>query len=337
MTSVAVVGATGFTGRKVAHELVRRGANVLLVGRNEAALTVLAGGLRSAVDVAVADLGDTEALAAAVDTVAVVVNCAGPFVRCGPPVIEAALSAGRDYVDTSAEQRFIASLFDDVDERARARGITVVPSAGFFHLPAEATVRDLLSGMDEATEVDVVYAVRGWNFTPASTEAIGLSAGQSFLRYRKGHWVPSDAPESTQRTTDAPDCEAVFEFPGGEIMTLPRVARLRDLRVWMTSSTFASLGSDGDPAVGDTSSFAIHVTVLGAGWRRAATMRGREIYSVTAPLAAEVACRLAAGVGRNRSGVIAPSEFCGLSRVLELGAPYELEFDGSYHSEAGDS
>ncbi|WP_131785770.1 hypothetical protein [Frankia symbiont of Coriaria ruscifolia] len=48
-------------------------------------------------------------------------NCAGPFLELGEPVVRAAIAAGCHYVDTSAEQMFVKGVFRRPHRRRRAR------------------------------------------------------------------------------------------------------------------------------------------------------------------------------------------------------------------------
>src|SRR5689334_15567863 len=94
--AVVVYGATGFTGRLICNELVRRKITFAVAGRDREKLTALSGSLGTAQpEVLVAALDDAPALEAAIARGRVVLACAGPFQRMGTPVREAALKAGR--------------------------------------------------------------------------------------------------------------------------------------------------------------------------------------------------------------------------------------------------
>ncbi|NBH08523.1 saccharopine dehydrogenase NADP-binding domain-containing protein, partial [Amycolatopsis sp. SID8362] len=93
MTSVLVYGAYGLTGRFVVTELRERGFTPILSGRDAAKLP---GGRPASVD-------DPTALDRALDGVAAVINCAGPFAATALPLASAAIRAGVPYVDVAAE------------------------------------------------------------------------------------------------------------------------------------------------------------------------------------------------------------------------------------------
>jgi hypothetical protein len=99
---IALYGATGFTGRLVARELRRRGADILVAGRGRDKLEALSADL-GGVPIAVASVDDPGALRSLLGPCAAVVACAGPFPLHGEPVLAAAADTGTHYLDTTGE------------------------------------------------------------------------------------------------------------------------------------------------------------------------------------------------------------------------------------------
>src|SRR2546421_149290 len=95
---IAIYGATGHTGRLVAAELLARGQDTVLAGRDADALKALAASFD--VPAAVAPLDDPGALRALAEDATVLIHCAGPFSVTGEPVARAAaqLSAETDRI-----------------------------------------------------------------------------------------------------------------------------------------------------------------------------------------------------------------------------------------------
>ena len=120
---IAVYGATGYTGRLVAAELRRRGAEAVLAGRNRPKLEILAEDLGGGLAIQEASLDDSAALRELLDPCAAVIACAGPFRLHGEPVLAAAVETGTHYVDTTGEQPFMLKVFEDYGPSAeQARG-----------------------------------------------------------------------------------------------------------------------------------------------------------------------------------------------------------------------
>ena len=115
MEPLAVVGATGYVGALVCEYAREAGLPLRLVGRRREALEARA---RADEEVRVADARDRDALVAAVRGSFAVASTAGPFVAVGAGPVEAALDARVHYLDTSAEQAFTRTVYDEYGARA---------------------------------------------------------------------------------------------------------------------------------------------------------------------------------------------------------------------------
>ncbi|MET0761963.1 MAG: saccharopine dehydrogenase NADP-binding domain-containing protein, partial [Thermoleophilaceae bacterium] len=132
---IAVYGATGYTGRLVAAEVLRRGADAVLMGRNAAKLEIVAEDLGGGVETRVAALDDAPVLREARASCAAVISCAGPFSDHGEPVLRAAIEAGIHYLDTTGEQTYIRRAFEEFGPEAQGAGVALLPAMGFDYAP----------------------------------------------------------------------------------------------------------------------------------------------------------------------------------------------------------
>ncbi len=145
MTQVWVLGGTGRVGRGMAERLTATGVEPVLVGRD-------AGRLRSAAERfghATYVAPTLEAAAAGIRDArpAVVVSTVGPFGTSAPPVVDACLAAGSDYVDLANDLAAVTALLDRQADAERA-GRTLVTGAGFGVVATESVVVWLCSGPD---------------------------------------------------------------------------------------------------------------------------------------------------------------------------------------------
>jgi short subunit dehydrogenase-like uncharacterized protein len=161
MRPIVLFGATGYTGRLVADELVRRGVHPLLAARNADAVAKLGeelGGLETAV----ADVSRPETIRALVDEYTVLVSTVGPFLRWGDPALDAAIDAGAAYLDSTGEPPFIREVFEQRDQPARASGATLVPAFGYDFVPGNlAAALALDRAGEQAAKVSVGYFITG--------------------------------------------------------------------------------------------------------------------------------------------------------------------------------
>jgi short subunit dehydrogenase-like uncharacterized protein len=141
---VAIVGATGATGRPLAERAVARGWRVRLVGRNRRALDEFSRALGDAEWWTLRDLTERE-LATALEGASVVVNLVGPFSSSTRVVLAAALASGAHYLDIANEYAPAAHVLGR-DRAARERGVTLMPAVGFGTVATEGLAAHLADG-----------------------------------------------------------------------------------------------------------------------------------------------------------------------------------------------
>ncbi len=303
---VTVYGAYGHTGRFVVAELRDRGFVPVLAGRDAGRLTAFASG--TGLDARPAAVDDAAALDRALVGAAAVVNCAGPFATTAAPVIEAALRAGIPYVDVAAEIEANLDTFAHFADRARAAGVVVVPAMAFFGGLGDLLATAAMGDWKAAAEVHVAYGLSGWHPT-AGTRAAGAVSRQR----RDGRRVRYAGGRLEYRRDDLPSLEWPFpepmgprrvlgEFTMADVVTIPSHLAVPDVRTYMTVEAAGDLASPDTPAPiavdrrgRSAQTFLVDVVVRSGGRERRATVSGRDIYAVTAPLVAEAVDRILAG------------------------------------------
>jgi short subunit dehydrogenase-like uncharacterized protein len=227
--TVAVYGASGYTGRLVAREVVRRGLDLVLAGRNAEKLRRVADEAGLDAPVRAAAIDDRDALRHALGDCAVVINCAGPFSRYGEPVVRAAVETGTHYLDTTGEQRYMKRIVDRYDDAAAAAEVAVVTAAGFDYVPGDMLCRLAARDHEPLTELVVAYAVRGVGVTRGTMHsALEIMKGGD-LAYVDGDWRPA-GPGPLRASFNFPEPvgrQPVGKYPSGEIVTVPRHTRTR--------------------------------------------------------------------------------------------------------------
>lgn len=310
--SVAVVGANGHTGTFVVAELERRGLTPVAVGRDRARLAARGFGDRG-VSTRVASIEDPASLERALAGVAVVINCAGPFLETASAVATAAVRAGAHYLDVTAEQASVTATLDAFHTRAQQAGVTVVPAMGFFGGLADLLCSAAAGGSDRIDEVRIAIALDRWHPT-AGTRSTGRRNTARRLVVEAGDLTPvADPPSRTTVEFAAPfGAQAVTEVPFSEVPLIARHLPVRRLRTWLTESALRDLRDPSTPppepqdASGRSAQrFLVEVLVTSPDGTRRASARGRDIYAVTAPLVVEAAQRLVNGE-RRRSGAFPP-------------------------------
>jgi short subunit dehydrogenase-like uncharacterized protein len=132
---IAVYGATGYTGRLVVAELARAEADFIVSGRSPEKLEALREEFELQTPARAARIDDHASLRGLLGDCAVVIDCAGPFVKYGEPVLSAAVETGTHYLDTTGEQPYMKMAFERYGPGAARAGVAVIPAMGFDYVP----------------------------------------------------------------------------------------------------------------------------------------------------------------------------------------------------------
>lgn len=239
-----IYGANGYTGRLIAREARQRGLAPILAGRG-AAVAALAQELGWAHRRF--DLADADAVRAGLDGIGLVLHCAGPFSATSAPMLEGCLSTGTHYLDITGEIDVFAHCHAQ-DARARARGVVVLPGAGFDVVPTDCLAAMLKRDLPTATHLVLAFEAGGGPSPgTAKTSVEGLGKGgrvridgevrrvplawktRSFTRDglpRTAMTIPWGDVYTAQVSTGIPNIEVYMAVPPA---TIARVRRLRRL------------------------------------------------------------------------------------------------------------
>jgi short subunit dehydrogenase-like uncharacterized protein len=234
--TIAVYGASGYQGGLVLAELVRRGADFVLAGRNPERLAAIAAEVGCAeAPRRLAEIDDHDGLVAAFHGCELVINCAGPFTPTGPAVVRAAIASGCHYIDTAGEQPYVKRVFDAFAADAERARVAVVPAVNDGCVPTDLVahvVADRLGPIDEITVTHVI--VGGGGMSRGSLRSLNAMAGTieaGGLVYHDGDWRagPPAGRARVARVTLPGDGEptAVMPCPLPEVVTIPRHVRVR--------------------------------------------------------------------------------------------------------------
>ena len=359
---IAVYGATGYTGRLVAAELRRRGADFVLAGRNRAKLEILAEDLGGEIAIRDASLDDPAALRALLEPCAAVIACAGPFQLHGEPVLAAAVETRTHYLDTTGEQPFMRKVFEDYGPQRRAGGVALVTAMGFDYVPGDMIAALTAEGMGRSTRScsPTRYGLRrhpghgavgagddGRRRRGVARRRAGLGAAERRARelgLPGAGRPPADGPlpgrRAHHRAAARPDpagADAAHRLDGDLPAARPPGRPAGDGAVPARHAHAAAAGAGGagpspagGPERGEPPQEPFHDRLRGAAGlaRRRGTVTGSDLYGLTARTTVEGALRCAAP-GYDRRGALAPSQAFDPGEFLGalggFGVEYEVE------------
>nr|WP_257231708.1 saccharopine dehydrogenase NADP-binding domain-containing protein [Streptomyces sp. Rer75] len=244
---ILLLGATGYTGRRVLRELLARGEKPTLVGRSRTKMLTLADRFEAELPVAEVDLTSSAHLTRLLGPSDVVVSTVGPFMQLGMATVTAAARAGARYFDSTGEGPFARRVLLELDSVAAARGATLVPAFGYDYVPGNlAGALALEQAGERACHVEIGYFItrsgRGselhyrstlrdsWDLTTGGTrQTLVAAAAEDGFAYR------SPRPGASSRLVDERAAKRVLTFryagvrrpamtvPGTEHLGLPEV------------------------------------------------------------------------------------------------------------------
>jgi short subunit dehydrogenase-like uncharacterized protein len=129
MNRLMIYGAAGYTGRMATANAKAAAVDVVLAGRpqDEEKLATLAAEMDAEYRLFAVD--DVPARDGALSDIAVLLNCAGPFMRTAQPLMQTCLAAGVHYLDIAAELDSYR-LAERYDQDAQAAGVMLLPGSG---------------------------------------------------------------------------------------------------------------------------------------------------------------------------------------------------------------
>jgi short subunit dehydrogenase-like uncharacterized protein len=311
---ILLLGATGYTGRLVAHELRATGVPFALSGRDADALARLGEELGGGVETHALDLASPAALGDILRPGDGVINCVGPFIDRGEAVIQACISARAHYVDVTGEQLFMWRVRERYREAAEEAGVTVANAMAFEYALGDCAIALAARGMKTPLRsIDVIYAWRN----PASSRGTRRTAlrmiGRRGRMLDRGRSVRS-AQGARQRDVvlASGDPLRAVTFTSGEMLTVPEHVEVETLRGWAVVGAgtaalaplvspflplllpifrpfiepFVTRRPDPDEAERASSRFTIRAELHDrTGVRRPVEVRGRDPYAVSAVVA----------------------------------------------------
>ena len=143
-----IYGANGYTGELITRYAVERRMRPVIAGRNGAAIKALAE--KHDLEYRIFSLDETEKLDAALNEVAMVLHCAGPFSITSRPMGEACLRTKTHYTDITGEIAVFEACAA-ADAKAKEAGIMIMPGVGFDVVPSDCLSVHLKNMLPSAT------------------------------------------------------------------------------------------------------------------------------------------------------------------------------------------
>ncbi len=336
--NIGVIGATGITGQKIVQALCVRGYSVLIGGRDHKALQRMSSVFGDACVAQPVDLTSRESLLDFLQRVPVVIQCVGPFVRWGLPIVDAAIEAKTHVVDISGEQAYALACMQNFHTLALDAGVCIVNGAAVEGGVADALATQICKNRKlRPRNITVLTKMRGVLPSPASIASFagvlhgpmwdlrgGILQEKEFGyrqercrgpegKRRRGLWIPGIETILISRHLPARNVGSFFDVSGFPRVLLAKfAARLLHDSPERVIEILAKLMPRWLPV--GAPSFSITVTVEGdlettpgKCASRSETLVGLDPYVATARIAMTVAEHLCQKGEAESHGIVSPA------------------------------
>ncbi len=231
-------GANGYTGALIAREAVRRGLRPVLAGRNAQTISALANEL--GLEYRVFPLEDRAATLAALSMAPLVLHCAGPFVYTAEPMMEAALHANTHYLDITGEIP-IFEMMAAKDADARARGVMLLPGAGFDVVPSDCLAAHLKRRLASANRLTLAFkGLGGVSRGTATTMIEMMSRGTMGMVRRNGRLTDVPFAWKIREVDFGRGPRPCVSIPWGDVSTAYYSTNIPNIEVYMAISALSN-------------------------------------------------------------------------------------------------
>nr|AAT12302.1 hypothetical protein [Antonospora locustae] len=185
---IVVYGAGGYAAKHIVRELVSERAKIALAGRNTKTIERNIADIKGAERIPIIRCLP-ETIHCITEKTRLLLNCAGPYIFSGEPIVKACIDTNTHYMDITGETFFIEQVRNKYDEEARRRGLYVINCCGFDSIPADIGVEHLKAALGVPAEIMSVMRLRNayLNRTTYDSLIFGLKNASETKKLRCQH------------------------------------------------------------------------------------------------------------------------------------------------------
>jgi len=228
-----VYGANGYTGKIIAERAAARGLRPVLAGRREDAIRPLAEKLK--LDYRIFDLSDLASTDRALEGIAAVLHCAGPFSATSKRMVDACLRSKVHYLDITGEIFVFEALHARSREAVEA-GITLLPGVGFDVVPSDCLAASLVKSLPEAIELEMAFAAQGGALSKGTLKTMVEHWEKGGAIRRDGKIVSVRQAHISKEVRFSDKTRSVAAIPWGDVATAFYSTGIPNITIYVASS-----------------------------------------------------------------------------------------------------
>jgi short subunit dehydrogenase-like uncharacterized protein len=317
---ILVLGATGYTGRLITAHLLKKGQPFAIAGRSLTRLIELQTSLNLPRHTLLLEADPTrpETLTALFrPEIGVIINCVGPYTTFGEPVVRAAVEAGIHYLDLSGEQAYLAHIIEKYAELARQKGCAIIPGCGLEYTMTNWAAALAAQDLEPLESLWTATATGGVKTSQGTKLSLFQALAKPGLSWKDGRVAVKSAASTLRKVNFPPPFGPGWTIwaPFGELVTIPRHIKVQNMASFMRFNRFlalilwlfspllplisrlagpfmASLAKGPPPGYSENSRWAVVAQAEGKRGQRQVTIKGKNVYELTAVITAWCAARL---------------------------------------------
>lgn len=171
---VIIYGAAGLTASHVVKEISRYNLKVALSARNTDKITY------NPKNYPLIQCS-TETIDNITRRTDILLNCAGPYIKCGHPIVESCIRQKCHYIDITGETTFIRQIREKYHKEAEEKGIYIVNCAGFDSIPSDISFDIFKNRILQECPEENRNSIEIWNYLKARNFRINYGTWESLI------------------------------------------------------------------------------------------------------------------------------------------------------------
>jgi short subunit dehydrogenase-like uncharacterized protein len=334
-----IYGAYGYTGELITELCARKGLKPILSGRSAEKLKPLAE--KYGFEYIASDIEQLIQLDEAASRSALILNCAGPFVRTVRQMVKYCLDKGLHYTDITGEIT-VFEIAASFDKMAKEKGIMLMPGTGFDVVPSDCLAAYLKTQLPDGVYLKLAFkGTGGLSHGTATTMVENIGAGGAVRKNGKITSVPygyktwqvdfHKGPELTATIPWGDVSTAWYStgIPNIEVYTAVSPGNLRSMKLgnylgWLLKIPFINNilkkqikpGGPSPEKRAKSASYLYGEVVNAKGDKKTASLKTLDGYTLTAETSVLIAEKIL--MGNFRAGFATPSLAYGPDLILEV-------------------